>query len=656
MSQEFKHLFSPVKIGSMVVRNRMMSSAHYPMGYVERMTGLPSERLVQYWAAKAKGGIGLIGTYLASVDARHSIFRQPTALSAWRRAAEVVHGQGAKIVCQIAHSGGQGGTAGGTEVTWAPSAVPIPNFVMERFVAHEMTRDEIKATVDSFAHAATVAREAGLDGVEIHGAHGYLLTEFMSPFTNRRQDEYGGSLENRMRFPLEVIDAVRKAVGKDFVVGIRVDADEFVEGGYNLDDFRIMAPMLTRSGQLDFMNVSVGTYTSASTVIDPMYFPLGSFVYCAAAVKQVVDIPVMARGRITDPSQAEQILAAGQADMVSMVRTFIADPEFGNKAREGRIDEIRRCIGCNEGCWARGTRDLVIGMNIGMTCTMNPAVGHEAEPGWGELIPAPVHKRVMIIGGGPAGLEAARVAALRGHKVSIYDKSPVLGGQTLIAAKAPGRDGFLDLGRYYTYQMQLLKIDVHLNTEVTAAVVESERPDAVVVATGSVPLLPDIPGINGANVCEVRQVLNGEVNTGENVVIIAGEEHMHALTAADFLAEQGKKVEILTTSYYAGVTVEPETKHAVYQRLFQKGVVFTPHTGVKEISGNTVVAFNVFTRNERRIERVDTVVVAWGSREDNALYYALKDRVKEVHKIGDANGVRRAHDATREGAIIGRVL
>jgi NADPH-dependent 2,4-dienoyl-CoA reductase/sulfur reductase-like enzyme len=295
-------------------------------------------------------------------------------------------------------------------------------------------------------------------------------------------------------------------------------------------------------------------------------------------------------------------------------------------------------------------------MNMGMTCTMNPAGGHEAEPGWGELIPAPVRKRVMIIGGGPAGLEAARVAALRGHKVSIYDKSPVLGGQTLIAAKAPGRDGFLDLGRYYTYQMQLLKIDVHLNTEVTAAVVESERPDAVVVATGSVPLLPDIPGINGANVCEVRQVLNGEVNTGENVVIIAGEEHMHALTAADFLAEQGKKVEILTTSYYAGVTVEPETKHAVYQRLFQKGVVFTPHTGVKEISGNTVVAFNVFTRNERRIERVDTVVVAWGSREDNALYYALKDRVKEVHKIGDANGVRRAHDATREGAIIGRVL
>jgi NADPH-dependent 2,4-dienoyl-CoA reductase/sulfur reductase-like enzyme len=387
-----------------------------------------------------------------------------------------------------------------------------------------------------------------------------------------------------------------------------------------------------------------------------MYFPLGSFVYCAAAVKQAVDIPVFARGRITDPYQAEQILANGQADMVSMVRTFIADPEFGNKAREGRIDEIRRCIGCNEGCWARGTRDLVIGMNIGMTCTMNPAVGHEGEPGWGELIPARVSKRVMIIGGGPAGLEAARVAVLRGHKVSLYEKSPALGGQTLIAAKAPGRDGFLDLGRYYTYQMQLLKVDVHPNSEVTPELVEKEHPDAVVVATGSVPLLPDIPGIDGPNVCQVRQVLNGEVQTGEKVVIIAGEEHMQALTAADFLAEQGKKVEILTSSYYAGVTVEPETKQAVYQRLFQKGVVITPHTGVKEIAGKTVVAYNVFTRNERRIEVVDTVVIAWGDREENALYYTLKDKVKEVHKIGDANGVRRVHDATREGAIVGRAL
>jgi len=656
MSQEFKHLFSPIKIGPVTIRNRMMSSPHYPMGYIDRLTGLPTERLVQYWVAKAKGGIGLIGTYLTSVDVRHSIFRQPTAVKAFRRAAEAVHEHGTALVCQIAHSGGQGGTAGGTEVPWAPSALPMPNMNLERGMPHEMTKGEIKATIASFAQAATVCAEAGADGVEIHGAHGYLLAEFMSPYFNRRKDEYGGSLENRMRFTLEIIDAVRKAIGSGFIVGIRVNAEEFVEKGYTVDDFVTMAPILAKTGQLDYMNVSVGTYSSASTVIDPMYFPLGSFVYCAAAVKQVVDIPVIARGRINDPLQAEQILANGQADMVSMVRAYIADPEFGRKTREGRLNEIRRCIGCNEGCWARGTRDLIVGQGAGMTCAMNPAVGREAEPGWGEVIPAPVKKKVMVIGGGPAGLEAARVAALRGHRVSLYDRGTQLGGQTLIAAKAPGRDGFLDVGRYFTYQMQLLGVDVHLETDVTERTVLDAKPDAVVVATGSRPYIPDFPGVNSPNVVEVRDVLNEKVGTGHRVVVLAIEEHTQALTVADFLAEQGKEVQIITPSHFAGVTVEPETKQAVYQRLFQKGVVFVPHTGIREVTGATVVLYNVFTRTERRIEGVDTVVLACGSVEDNAFYYVLQGRVKEVYKIGDANGVRRVHDATREGAVLGRML
>jgi NADPH-dependent 2,4-dienoyl-CoA reductase/sulfur reductase-like enzyme len=373
-------------------------------------------------------------------------------------------------------------------------------------------------------------------------------------------------------------------------------------------------------------------------------------------VKQVVDIPVIARGRINDPVQAEQILASNQADMVSMVRAYIADPDFGKKTREGKLEEIRRCIGCNEGCWARGTRDLVIGQAAAMTCTMNPAVGREAEAGWGVLVKAPVSKRVMVIGGGPAGLEAARVAALRGHKVSLYERNAELGGQTVVAAKAPGRDGFLDLPRYYVHQMQLLGIDVHLNTSVTPQTVTDRQPDAVIVATGSSPFVPNIPGIVSKNVFEVQQVLKGEAQIGDRVVIIASEEHMQALSTADYLAELGKKVEILTPSHFQGVTVEPETKQAVYRRLYEKGVVFTPDTGVKEIAGNTVVAYNVFTRVERRIEGVDTVVYAYGGKEENGLYYALKGKVKEVYKIGDANGVRRAHDATREGAVVGRTV
>jgi pyruvate/2-oxoglutarate dehydrogenase complex dihydrolipoamide dehydrogenase (E3) component len=262
----------------------------------------------------------------------------------------------------------------------------------------------------------------------------------------------------------------------------------------------------------------------------------------------------------------------------------------------------------------------------------------------------------MIIGGGPAGLETARVAALRGHQVSLYDRGSELGGQTLIAAKAPGRDGFLDLGRYFTYQMKLLNVDVHLNTEVTAEMVKEQNPDAVVVATGSVPLIPGIPGVDGDNVVEVRQVLNGEVEVGNNVIIIDGSDHIQSLSTADLLAERGKKVEVLGMGYYLGCLLEPATRQNTYERLLQKGVTLTPLTGAREISNNTVLAYHVFSQEERRIEGVDTVVIAYGGKEDNTLYYTLKDQVREIYKVGDAAGLRKIHNITMDGATVGRAL
>jgi len=655
MAQQFPHLFSPIKIGPMTVRNRIVSSAHHPL-FVNPLTGLLDDRMINYWRAKAKGGIGLIETYLTTTHPNEAldVFRRPGVVDSFRRAAEAVREHGAKLVCQIAYSGAQGG-GWGMPAGWAPSAVLTPDGQGHLNCPHEMTRDEIKAFVQAFAHAAAVAREAGADGVQIHGAHGYLINEFMSPYTNRRADEYGGNVENRMRFPIEVVEAVRATVGGDFVVGIRLSADEFVPGGLTLDDMLVMAPMLARTGKLDYLNISSGVYRTIGTAIDPMYYPLNSFVYCAAAVKQVVDVPVIARGRIQDPVQAEEILATNQADMVSMVRAIIADPELPNKSKEGRLEEIRKCIACNEGCWGTiyFTR-LILGR--GITCTMNPAVGKEGEPGWGELQPAAVKKRVMVIGGGPAGLETARVAALRGHQVSLYEKGSELGGQTLIAAKAPARDGFLDLGRYQTYQMKLLNVDVHLNTEVTVEMVKRRNPDVVVVATGSVPLIPQIPGVDGKNVVNVWQVLREEVAVGDNVVIIGDDDQMPSLSTADFLADRGKKVEVLCWGYYHGSKVEPATREAVYQRLLQKGVTLTPHTIVKEISGSTVVTLDRFTNAERKIGGVGTVVIACGGRENNALYYALKGQVKEVYVIGDANGVRKIHDATLEGATVARAI
>jgi len=415
--------------------------------------------------------------------------------------------------------------------------------------------------------------------------------------------------------------------------------------------------MLTKTGKLDFLNVSAGIYVTLSVVIDNMYYPPNSWVYLAAAIKEVVDVPVFARGRITDPVQAEEIIANNQADMVGLVGANIADPEFSNKAKEGREDEIIKCIGCREGCWGMITRlSGLLSLQKGVQCVMNPVTGMEGEPGWGELIPAAVKKRVMIIGGGPAGLETARVAAHRGHQVSLYDRGSELGGLTLTAAKAPERDVLSDLGRYYTQEMNRLNVDVHLNTNVTAEMVKEQNPDAVVVATGSVPHIPDIPGVDGDNVVEVRQVLNDEVEVGNIVVIIGDDDDIQSLSTADFLAEREKKVEVLCRGYYSGSKAEDTIRQAIHQRLFQGGVTLTPHTGVKEISGNTVIAYNIFTGEERRIEGVDTVVIGCGGQEDNALYYALKNQVKEIHSVGDANGIRRLHDMTMDGAIVGRAL
>jgi len=651
LAEEFKHLFTPLQIGTTTVRNRILSTAHLT-GIGSRGAGgmggggiLP-DALIAYWASKAKGGIGLIVTQVHPIhhSAGGDVFSFPGAVVAFRKAADGVHEHGAKLVAQLWHPGNQGGSA--MRNPWAPSVVPA---LEGWYPPHEMTVEEIKEVIAGYAHGAAVVREAGLDGAEIHGAHGYLITQFLSPLTNRRTDEYGGSLEKRTRFACEIIDAVRTAVGPDFTVGMRISGDEFIEGGYTLDDMLKMVPLFTKDHKLDYLSVSAGTYRSAPTIIAPMYYPLGFNVYLAAAVKAIVDIPIFCIGRINDPVVAEEILANNQADMIGMTRANICDPELPNKAREGRLEDIRKCMGCNEGCWGR----LDSGQSV--TCAINPVVGRELEPGWLELIPAGKQKKVMVIGGGPGGCEAARVAAARGHSVSLYDKASELGGLVNVARLAPGQEGFQDIARWHSYQLKQLNVDMHLNTEVTADMVKAQNPDTVVVATGSLPLIPDFPGVDQDNVVEARDMLNGKVNVGERVIVLAGNHHMQPLSVADFLASRGKKVEIVTEEYHAGSHVEMITRMAIYARLYQNGVVFTPCNVVRSISGNTVTLANVFSGEERQAE-ADTLVLACGGREDNSLYYQLRGQVPELYRIGDCNGVRRILDAVLEGAVVGRRL
>jgi len=658
MATQFRHLFSPIKLGSMTVRNRIVVPGHFPA--LRDPDTLPGDRLIAYWESKARGGAGMLCTGIWGVhpssptpaQAGYEFHRDqtsplqiPEGMEKLKRAADAIKRHGTCFLVQLWHGGRNAyGTLHYGDQLWAPSAVRAP---ATNYVPHAMTRDEIKEVIEAFAAEAYRCKQAGVDGVELHGAHGYLLTQFMSPNSNTRTDEYGSDMEGRMRFIVEVIDAVRAAVGTDFVVGIRVSVDQLSGAGYSLDDMKRMAPLMTRSGNLDYIATGAG--------IPPMYFPLGALMYHSAGLKEVVDIPVIGGGRVTDPVQAEKILEDRHADLVFMNRALICDPEFANKAREGRLDEIRKCMGCSEGCWMRVAQDR---NPMGVSCAYNPTAGKETIPGWLELIPAETKKKVMVVGGGPAGLETARVARARGHDVSLWEKGDELGGAVLVACKAPGREDLGELPRYYGFQLKSLGVDVHLNSEVTVDTVKQENPDVVVVATGSVPLVPDnVPGIDQDNVINnVRDVLDGKAEVGQNVLIVDVQQHIQGLSTADFLAQQGKKVEVICPYSRPGASVEELTHMALTRRLAWAGVKITPETSLKEVSGTIVAVVSNYSGEERVIESVDTVILAYGDVENNGLYYALKGKVKELYAAGDCKGVRKILWATSDGATIARMI
>jgi 2,4-dienoyl-CoA reductase-like NADH-dependent reductase (Old Yellow Enzyme family) len=471
--QEFRHLFSPLKIGTMTVPNRIVCPAHWTCYFPQDEP--PNERLMHYLATRARGGVGMVVTpqntvWPSSTAHGYVATHDDKAISAFRMISQAIQEHGAKVVAQLVHFGPLSGLVetGGAGLAPSPMAgvAGLLPLVLGSGVPHEMDIDDIKQIVASYASTAYRMREAGYDGVEIccDVATGQLLLSFISPLTNRRTDEYGGSPENRLRLPMEVIDAVREAVGSDFVVGLRLSGDMLMEGGTNLDDTKALATQVEAIGKVDYLSISDGFQGH----IPPMYFPLGCFVHLAAGVKEVVSLPVICHGRINDPVQAETILANNQADLVGMARALICDPEWPNKAREGRVDEIRKCIACVQSCDGHFLKRMPI------TCTLNPEAGREKE--LATIVPAATKKKVMVIGGGAAGLEAARVAALRGHQVTLYEKGKELGGQLNIAAKIPKREDFAEVPRYYTYQMKHLGVEVVLETMVTAEMVRRGTP------------------------------------------------------------------------------------------------------------------------------------------------------------------------------------
>lgn len=650
MEQEFKYLFTPLKIGNVTVPNRILltgAEAGYYPGESE-----PSERAINYFQARAKGGIGLIVTSAHYVCWPTTLnlptaYESDTVIPALKRLADAIHGYGTKVFGQLIHESRQNSRVMGGGSMLSASAIPRtePIYFASTEIPHEVDTDDIRRIVNSYGTAAARFKEAGYDGVEIRAVFGMFQASFLSPVMNQRTDQYGGSLENRMRLLLETIDAIRDNVGLDFVVGVRFTGDEFLDGGLTLDDTKEIARGLEATGKVDYLFPCATAFGPAH--LPSMYYPLAAFAYIPAGIKEVVNLPVFSVGRINDPILAETILANHQADMVGMTRATMCDPEMPTKAQEGRLDEIRRCIGCNEGCIEKLWQALPV------SCSINPELGREKELA---ITPAGKKKRVMVIGGGAAGLETARVAALRGHKVSLYEKNDVLAKELSIAAKSPRREGFEDAVRYYTYQMKLLGVDVHLGVTITPEMVVKENPDAVVVATGAVPFIPNIPGADADNVVEMRQVLQEQVEVGQNVIVADCQLHIYGMDVADFLADKGKKVELLTQAIFAGGQLDWSTLQTLYTMLLSKGVTITPLTKVKEIRGNTVIAYNELTGAERQIEGIDTVVFCTDGKADDSLYRFLKGKVRELYEVGQCVSPRKLLDSVYDAALVGRTL
>ena len=671
---DFPHLFEPIDIGNAKLKNRVVIPAHGPR--------LPPARYLRYLEDRVKNGVGLIvcsdpaltgvssytvgppspvpSSYLGGADVMLPNPARPGGaeffdnflIPRMKEEAELAHRYEAACFGQLVHQGGYM-TGAHFQPGLSPSAEPDE---LLGDTPHELDEHEIADMVRIYGDSAARVRKAGMDGVEVHACHGLLLNSFLSPLSNKRTDRYGGALENRARFILETLSEVRRRVGADFPIGLRMPGDEFLEGGLTTEDMVAVARLV--EPLVDYLNISAASESGRKggltvPTVMPDDFPQAVFEDPAAAIKAGVGAPVLLTGGIRDPEVAERVLAEGKADLVGMVRAFIADPDWAKKARDGEVADLRRCTGDNEGCRKRTLfRASGGGMPIG--CTTNAAAGREEEM---EIVPATARKRVLVVGGGPGGMEAARIAALRGHEVVLCERDADLGGQVRVAIRDPRTARLGESVRYLVRQMELLPVDVRLRMEVDVDSVAEMAPEAVIVATGAMPKIPAVPGIDGPNVTTIRQVLEDEATVGRRVCVVAGFDGHHGPPSlAELLANRGCDVELITERMVIAEAQDPGQQHAMLKRLMEKGVGLHTLTGLKAVDGGSVTVFNSLTRGERKLERIDTVVVAVGGRSDDALLRALKGKVRELYGVGDCLTPRRVLHAVLDGSRAGRAV
>lgn len=654
MSKVFHTLFSPITTGPRTARNRIIFGSH-TTNFARY--NLLSQQHADYYATRAEGGAGMIVleehiVHNSDMPYERAILGYlPGTADAIASVVKRIHEHDTLALVQLNHNGQQSTSDHNQRELWGASLVPN---VSSREVPKEMELADIRAVIDGFALVARYAKQGGADGVELQVSDSSLLRQFLSPLTNQRADSYGGTLDNRLRFLQETIEAVDGAIGPDNILGLRFCADELAPwAGLTPEQSVEIARLLVATGRIDYLTVTMGSILSTNMFpfTATMHVAPGYAVHLATTIKATVNIPVFTAGRIMNAAQAERILIEQQADGVEMIRPLIADPMLPHLSQKEKAERVRPCIACNQGCQVRNS------MNVAISCNVNPDVLHITATESPTRKPAsgPV---ICIVGSGPAGMEAARTLALSGRRVILYERESTLGGTVALAAKGPGRAELRLITDYLASELERLGIEIHTGVEVTAQMLMEQRFATVILATGAhtgTGLLPilvhDLP-----HVTDIRRVLVGEAINGQRIVVIDESDSHGVLSAIELLASQGKQVEVVTEDWYVGRDlVATQDLTGWMQRTLPYGVIHTPHTSIVRIEPTQVIVADKYADGERALP-ADVVILGTYERPSSTLYDTLKGSVQRLYRIGDCVAPRRIEQAIMEGRQVGEMI